>query len=114
MEVKINKEIRSYSESALLGLSFRQAIGAIGACLAAAFVYVMLDEVSADIIRNWCSILSAVPFAAVGFFSYHGMNAEQFLMVFLKHELIMPKRLVFKSSSLYSGILKKMNRKPRR
>lgn len=114
MEVKINKEIRSYSESAVLGLSFRQAIGTAGACFSAAFVYLILDGVLADMLRNWCSVLAAFPFAALGFLTYHGMSAEQFVKVFLKYELLMPKRLTFKSISLYSGALKKTNRKPRR
>lgn len=114
MEVKINKEIRSYNESAILGLSFRQAMGAITACFSAAFVYMTLDGVLADMLRNWCSVLAAVPFAAFGFFTYNGLNAEQFMKVFLQHELLMPKKLVFRSSSLYSAWIKSINRKPRR
>lgn len=114
MEVKINKEIRSYNESAILGLSFRQAMGAISACFSAAFVYMMLDGILADMLRNWCSVLAAVPFAALGFFTYNGMNAEQFLKVFLQYEILMPKKLVFRSCSLYSAKFKNANRKPRK
>ena len=46
-------------------------------------------------------ILGAAPFAACGFFSYHGMTAEQLLWAWIKSEILMPKRLVFKSDCLY-------------
>ena len=50
-------------------------------------------------------ILGAAPFAACGFFSYHGMTAEQLLWAWIKSEILMPKRLVFKSDCLYYRIM---------
>lgn len=50
---------------------------------------------------GWMCILGAAPFAACGFFSYHGMTAEQLLWAWIKSEILMPKRLVFKSDCLY-------------
>ena len=47
------------------------------------------------------SILGAAPFAACGFFTYHGMTAEQVLWAWFKSEILCPKRLVFKSDSYY-------------
>ena len=44
---------------------------------------------------------SAAPFAALGFFTYHGMTAEQVLWAWFKSEILCPKRLVFKSDSYY-------------
>lgn len=46
-------------------------------------------------------ILGAAPFAVCGFFSYHGMTAEQLLWAWIKSEILSPKRLVFKSDCLY-------------
>ncbi len=46
-------------------------------------------------------ILGAAPFAACGFFTYHGMTAEQVLWAWFKSEILCPKRLVFKSDSYY-------------
>lgn len=46
-------------------------------------------------------ILGAAPFAACGFFSYHGMTAERLLWAWIKSEILMPRRLVFKSDCLY-------------
>lgn len=50
-------------------------------------------------------ILGAAPFAACGFFSYHGMTAEQLLWAWIKSEILSPKRLVYKSDCLYYQIL---------
>ena len=50
-------------------------------------------------------ILGAAPFAACGFFSYHGMTAEQLLWAWIKSEILSPKRLVFKSDCLYYQIM---------
>ena len=46
-------------------------------------------------------ILGAAPFAVCGFFTYHGMTAEQVLRAWFKSEIIFPKKLVFKSDSYY-------------
>ena len=47
-----------------------------------------------------------VPFAALGFFTYHGMTAEQFLWAWLRSELLEPRELRFESSTLYYDLLK--------
>ena len=46
-------------------------------------------------------MLGAAPFAACGFFKYHGMTAEQFLWAFIKSEILYPKKLSFRSENLY-------------
>ena len=45
-------------------------------------------------------ILGAAPFAACGFFSYHGMTAEQLLWAWIKSEILMPKRLAAASGTV--------------
>lgn len=46
-------------------------------------------------------MLGAAPFAACGFFKYHGMTAEQFLWAFIKSEILYPKKLSFRPENLY-------------
>ena len=55
---------------------------------------------------GWMCILGAAPFAACGFFKYHGMTAEKLAWAWFKSEFLYPKRLVFKSDSLYCESLK--------
>ena len=93
MEVKINREIRSYTESMFFGLSMRQFVFSILACAVAVGLYFLLRPYVGMETVSWMCILGAAPFAALGFISYHGMTAEQFLWAWLRSELLEPKRL---------------------
>lgn len=55
---------------------------------------------------SWMCVLGAAPFAALGFFSYHGMTAEQFLWAWLRSEVLEPRELHFESSTLYYKLWK--------
>ena len=101
MEVKMNKEIRNYQESMFMGLNLRQCIFSVLAILAAVGIYFGLKDIAGDEITGWLCILGAAPFAACGFFQYHGMNAEQFLWAYIKSEFLYPKRLLFQSEDVY-------------
>ncbi len=101
MEVKINKEIRDYTEAVYFGLSLRQCVFSALACAAAVEVYFGLKDLLGTEIVTWLCVLAALPFAFFGFFKYHGMNAEQFLYAFIKSELLIPRRLLFQAKSAY-------------
>lgn len=106
MEFKINKEIRNYTESIFFGLSFRQLIFAILACAVAVGLYFLCQPHFGISTLSWICILGAAPFAALGFFSYNGLKAEEFLWAWLKSEVIEPKRMVFRAESVYYAALK--------
>ncbi|MDR1891621.1 MAG: PrgI family protein [Oscillospiraceae bacterium] len=101
MEVKINKEIRNYTESIFFGLSLRQFIFSILACGVAVGVYFGLRNTFGTETVSWLCVLGAAPFAAMGFISYHGMNAEQFAWAWFKSEVLLPKRLTFRPVNFY-------------
>ena len=101
IEVKIPKEIREYRESIFFGLSARQFTCSLLALLAAVGLYFLFDPLVGTESVGWICILGAAPFAACGFFTYHGMTAEQVLWAWFKSEILCPKRLVFKSDSYY-------------
>ncbi len=101
MEVKMNKEIRDYQESMFFGLNFRQCAFSLLAVGAALGIYFSLRELTGEEITGWLCVMGAAPFAACGFFKYHGMTAEQFLWAVIKSELLYPKRLTFQSENLY-------------
>ena len=106
MEVKINREIRNYTESMSFGLSMRQFIFSVLAILVAVGLYFLLKPHFGTETVSWMCILGAAPFAALGFITYHGMTAEQFLWAWLRSELLEPKELRFESSNLYYEALK--------
>ena len=106
MEVKIPKEIRDYQESVFFGLSFRQFFCSVMAVGTAVGLYFWLNPLLGTEMTGWMCILGAAPFAACGFFRYHGMTAEQFAWAFIKSEVLYPKKLVVKSNSLYYEAMK--------
>jgi len=111
MEVKINKEIRSYTEAMFFGLSLRQCMFSALAIGTAVLLYFTFRDVLVLETISWICTLGAVPFAAAGFVTYHGMTAEQFLWAFIKSEFIMPRRLVFKATNLYEQLIKIQRKK---
>ena len=106
MEVKINREIRDYTESMFFGLSMRQFFFSVIACVVAVGVYFLLrNKVGVETV-SWMCVLGAAPFAALGFVNYHGMNAEQFVWAWIKSEILLPKRLLFQPENIYYEVLK--------
>ena len=106
MEVKINKEIRDYTESVYFGLSLRQFIFSILACGMAVVLYFVFRPYFGIETLSWLCILGAAPFAAIGFIKYNGMNAEEFLLSYIRSEFLTPKELVFNPTNYYYELLK--------
>ena len=106
MEVKINKEIRNYTESMFFGLSLRQFIFSVLACGVAVGLYFLLRGRVGTETLSWMCILGASPFAMMGFVRYNGMTAEQFVWAWIKSEFLMPKKILFIPDNLYYEALK--------
>ena len=106
MEVKINREIRDYTESMFFGLSLRQFLFSIVAVVVAVAIYFGLRNILGTDIVSWLCVLGAFPFAALGFIKYHGMTAEQFICSYVKSEFLMPRHLTFQSINIYYEAMK--------
>lgn len=106
MEVKINREIREYTESMFFGLSLRQFIFSVLACGVAVGLYFLLRPYVGTETVSWMCVLGAAPFAAIGFLKYHGMNAEQFIGAWVKSEVLIPKQLTFHPTNTYFEAMK--------
>ena len=106
MEVKINKDIREFSESIFFFLTMRQFIFSLLACAIAIVLYFTLKPFLGIETLSWICILGAAPFAVLGFVKYNGMTAEKFIVAFIKSEFITPKRLTFKSKNIYAEVFK--------
>ena len=125
MEVKINKDIREFTESIFFGLSMRQFIFSISACIVAVILYFLLKPFFGIETLSWICILGAAPFAVLGFVKYNGMTAEKFIAAWVKSNFIIPKRLTFKAKNIYfemfkpiidlkQGLIKPQNKKKER
>ena len=105
MEVKINREFREYTESMFFGLTLRQFIFTVLAAAASIISYFLLRPVIGIEAVSGVCMLTAVPFAVLGFVRYNGMPAEKFIWAWIKSEILMPKHLCFGNSNLYMELL---------
>ena len=106
MEIKINREIRQYTESVFFGLSLRQLVFSVLAVMVAVGLFFLLrSSVSTETV-SWMCILGAAPFAALGFVSYHGMTAEQFLWTWFRTKFLEPRQLKCRTNDIYYEALK--------
>ena len=101
VEVKINREIREYTESMFFGLSLRQFLFSVCACGVAVLLYFLLRPYFSLETVSWICILAAFPFAVIGFVKYNGMTAEKFIFAYVKSELLIPKKLTFQNTDVY-------------
>ena len=99
MEIKINKEIKEYTETMFFGLSVRQFIFALLACGAAVGIYFGCRSFLGTETLSWLCMVGAAPFAALGFIRYNGMTAEQLVRAWFRFEVRMPRRLLFRGTN---------------
>ena len=104
-EIKINKEIRDYTESIFFGLSLRQSIFSIIACAIACGLYFLFKERFGTEVTSWLCMLGAAPFAALGFIRFQGMYTEDIVKTALYSFLLSSTNLINKSFDLYEEIL---------
>lgn len=102
MEVKINREIRSYTESMFFGLSMRQFVFACIGCGMAVLLYFVFKPIFGVETLSWICMLGAAPFIACGFITYNGMTAEKFAIAWVKSKFIEPIKVKFECSTFYA------------
>lgn len=106
MEIKINKEVRSYTESIFFGLSPRQFIYSILACLVAVIIYFLTIDTLGMETTSWLCMLGAAPFASIGFITYQSMTMEKIVLEFFKSLLLKRSELIDKPINLYYELAK--------
>ena len=105
MEVRINREIRDYTESMFFGLSLRQFFFSVLAVGIAVSTYLGLNPIIGTETTSWLCIVAAFPFAAIGFLKYNGMTAEKFIWAWIKSTFLIPKVLTFGNTNYYYAML---------
>ena len=108
MEVRINHEIREYTESMFFGLTMRQFIFTCLAVAASILSYFFLKPLIGIEAVSWVCMLAAVPFAVLGFVRYNGMSAEKFIWAWIKSELLIPKKLCYGNNNMYRVLMHEM------
>ena len=105
MEVRINREIRDYTESMFFGLSLRQFFFSVLACGVAVGIYLGLNPILGTETTSWLCIVAAFPFAVMGFLKYNGMTAEKFIAAWIKSTFMIPKVLLFGNTNYYDAVM---------
>lgn len=105
MEVKINKEIRNYSENIFFGLSLRQFIFSIFTCTCALILFFIFKPILGIEITSWICIFGAAPFGVMGFVKYNGMTGEQFIAAYIKSKFLTKRELVFEPTNFYYELI---------
>ena len=113
-EIKINKEIRDYTESIFFGLSLRQSIFSIIACAVACGIYFLLKDKLGTEITSWFCMLGAAPFAAFGFIRFQGMYTEDIIQAAIYSFFLSHAELINKPFNLYEEILQPYINKSRK
>ena len=103
-EIKINKEIRDYTDSIFFGLSRRQSIFSIIACIIACGLYFLCKDRLGTEMTSWLCMLGAAPFAALGFIRFQGMYTEDIVKTALYSFLLSSTNLINKPFDLYEEI----------
>lgn len=93
MQIDINPDASEYKETIYFGMTIRQCICCVLAIIAAVMLYFLLRPWLGTELLSWACMLGAAPFAAMAFFSYHGMTAEQFLLNFIYTMILTPRVL---------------------
>ena len=106
MEIKVNKEIRNYTESIFFGLSMRQCFFSAIACIVAVGIYFLCVDTLGIELTSWFCMIGAAPFAALGFITYQGMNAEQIFITLIRSLILQNTNLFDEPYNLYHEILK--------
>ena len=106
MQIEINKEVSDYKETVFFGLTLRQCVCSVLAIVIAVVLYFTLKPYLGSELLSWVCMLGAAPFAAMGFFHYHGMTAEQFAWAWLRSEVLEPRHYHNEPQNTYYELMK--------
>lgn len=114
MEIKINKEIREYTESLFMGLTMRQCFFSVLACATAVMLYFLCIDTLGTELTSWICMIAAVPFAALGFVKYQGMTAEQIAFNTVRSLLLTYTDLTYQPYNFYYELMKEKQKREER
>lgn len=111
MEIRVNKEVRDYTESIFMGLSVRQFVCSIIACIVAVIIYYRCGDKLGVELTSWLCILGAFPFASLGFVTFQSMYAEDIVKNAWRSFLLSKTNLIDQPYNLYYELTKDLLKK---
>lgn len=108
LQISVPKEIKEYKQVVAFGLTLKQLLWCGAGVLTGAGVFFLIkDKVALDIVAIVC-MLSAIPFALMGFINYNGMDAWELFVQWFKVTFLM-RPLKYESTNYYKDLLLSSN-----
>lgn len=109
MDIKLNKEMRDFTENIFWGLNIRQTISLGVAVAGVVAIYFALDKYLKTEALSYIYILVTSLPAAIGWIKIYGLPFEKFLTNFYYTEFEIPKKLVYKSENQFEIMCEKQS-----
>jgi len=110
ISVKINRDIQQYKSKVILNFSLRESVSI---AIALAFVvpfHIFAGKHIPNELTSWVEIFIVAPVLLAGFFSYHGMPFEKYVLQIIKSEFLYPKVRKYVSTDEIYISKKKVNK----
>lgn len=99
--IRVPEEIRKYKERLAFGLTARQLISTIIMLIICVPLYWYGKNYIPEDILAWLIIIIAAPLVAIGFISFNGMPMEKFFVVWMRFEVLFPRKRKYKTENVF-------------
>ena len=101
MQIKLPKEIMTYSEELWQGFNVRELLCIAGAVVASLIAYMLTKLISGNGSAVISCTIASVPFGLLGFFKYNGLTFERFIWQLIKTKFLLPKKRKYVSENFH-------------
>lgn len=91
ISVKINRDIQQYKSKVILNFNLREFLSIVIALSIVIPFHLLLAKHIPSKLTSWVEIFIVAPVLLAGFFEYHGMPFERYVMQVIKNEFLYPK-----------------------
>lgn len=91
ISVKINRDIQQYKSKVVLNFSLREFLSIVVALVFVIPFHLFVGRHIPKELTSWVEIFIVAPVLLAGFFEYHGMPFERYVMQIIKNEFLYPK-----------------------
>ena len=104
LQISVPKEIKEYKQVVAFGLTLKQLLWCgTGVAVGAGVFFLIKDKLALDLVAMICMV-SAIPFALMGFVNYNGMDAWELFTYWFKVMFLM-RPLKYESTNIYKDLL---------
>lgn len=100
MEIKINKDIMSYDEKLLLGLTLKELFLVGGGALISLLIYVLTVDTLGVSLAGWLSVINELAFVLMALLRVNGRPLYSFSFSFIEY-LLNRRRLYNRNTNIF-------------